>query len=352
MRILYPLRNRPWGGGNQFLIALNKFFTEFTDHSTDNVYLVNSHQISISIPLLKAILLPHKRLIHRIDGPLSSVRDSNNIFTDLAIYIFSLFVADGVIFQSSWSKRQHTRLPFGSLVPRHACTIVNGVDCDIFNSKLRTSHFSSNVIKIVCSSWSPSLKKGSYKFCQLASNFCGTNTQFTFIGNLHPSCDQSSIIHIPPLTSANLSLELQKHDLFVSFSQDDPCSNALLESVACGCCPLVLSSGGNAEIIELTGGYIFTSPDDICSFLHEFIDNPVNIPLIPRYINIVGREYNLFISQVLSAKRSNFLLLRLLFLCLFLILVKSCTLIAQAYAFFSVLKAHFPRLWQKIFFNL
>ena len=88
MRILYPLRNRPWGGGNQFLIALNKFFTEFTDHSTDNVYLVNSHQISISIPLLKAILLPHKRLIHRIDGPLSSVRDSNNILQILRFIFF------------------------------------------------------------------------------------------------------------------------------------------------------------------------------------------------------------------------------------------------------------------------
>ena len=53
-----------------------------------------------------------------------------------------------------------------------------------------------------------------------------------------------------------LSVFLRKHKLYITASKNDPCSNSLLEAIACGLTPLGLKSGGHPELINDKGFYL------------------------------------------------------------------------------------------------
>ncbi len=55
-------------------------------------------------------------------------------------------------------------------------------------------------------------------------------------------------------------------DCYVAASIDDPCSNALLEALACGLPALFRRSGGHPELVG-EGGVGFDGPDDAAAAL-------------------------------------------------------------------------------------
>ena len=104
--IHYPIQQKAWGGGNQFLKNL---FNEFasrqiicTDPRFADIILFNSHHSINTCWALKK-KFPKKKFIHRVDGPmrLYNRMDDNR---DFHVYRANELIADGTVFQSHFSK--------------------------------------------------------------------------------------------------------------------------------------------------------------------------------------------------------------------------------------------------------
>ena len=63
----------------------------------------------------------------------------------------------------------------------------------------------------------------------------------------------SSIRHVGPVDSDGVARLLREHDVYLAASRDDPCSNALLEALACGLPAAYLDSGGHPELVGAGG---------------------------------------------------------------------------------------------------
>jgi glycosyltransferase involved in cell wall biosynthesis len=59
---------------------------------------------------------------------------------------------------------------------------------------------------------------------------------------------------------------LRSHDVYLAASRDDPCSNALLEGLACGLPAAFLRSGGHPELVG-DGGIGFDHAEELPSVL-------------------------------------------------------------------------------------
>jgi glycosyltransferase involved in cell wall biosynthesis len=62
-----------------------------------------------------------------------------------------------------------------------------------------------------------------------------------------------------------------RQHVYLAPSRDDPCSNALLEALACGLPAAYLRSGGHPELVG-DGGLGFDSPEDLPALLARLRD--------------------------------------------------------------------------------
>jgi glycosyltransferase involved in cell wall biosynthesis len=94
----------------------------------------------------------------------------------------------------------------------------------------------------------------------------------SFIGN--SPIKFKHIKMLGPLRSAELSRALQASDLFVSAVEDDTCSNALLEALACGLPCVARRSGANPEILAKSQhtNFMFNGKNDVLATLNLAIE--------------------------------------------------------------------------------
>lgn len=88
----------------------------------------------------------------------------------------------------------------------------------------------------------------------------------TFVGNA--PCKFQRLTHLAAVDSQQLALILREHDIFVTASLDDPCSNALIEALQCGLIPVVRASGGHLELAG-AAGVSFHGTTDILAAIDE-----------------------------------------------------------------------------------
>ena len=144
---------------------------------------------------------------------------------------------------------------------------------------------------------------------------------FVFIGNTVSYVASSNLSVFKPMKSIELSQYLRSANIFVTFSRDDPCSNSLLEAIACGCVPFAINSGGNTEIVSKCGGYLFNDFDDCVRLLQQYLLKDLHSIIVPRYVDQAALDYLELSSYLHSIKRTNSLLTRVTcFLIIFLIL--------------------------------
>jgi L-malate glycosyltransferase len=77
--------------------------------------------------------------------------------------------------------------------------------------------------------------------------------------------------------TANVAECLRSIDIFVLPSRSEALSNSLLEAMACGCCPVASSVGGNVELIRHgENGMLFEAGDagQLCEVLELLIEHP------------------------------------------------------------------------------
>ncbi len=303
VNILYKITDGPWGGGNQFLKGLKGYLEKAGVYEEDpekaDAILLNSHH-SFREALSIKFTFPKKVIVHRVDGPVFLVRGKNREIDSL-IFEVNSSIADGTVFQSNWSRAKC--LESGMRGQGHETIILNAPDPEVFYPKEKKEARGGKT-NIIATSWSANMKKGfnTYKF--LDENLDFERFGMTFVGN-SPFAFKN-IKHVKPVQSRDLADMLRGHDIFITASMDDPCSNSLIEALHCGLPAVALNSGGHPEIVG-KGGVVFSNDKDVIGAIEAvqrdywgFLRN-INLP----HINDIGKRYYDFIVNIHNETKNN-----------------------------------------------
>lgn len=297
INILYKFRDDPWGGGNQFLKALRSYFLSEGIYEEDtkkaDIVLFNSHH-QLDVVAKLALNYPDKIMVHRVDGPISYIR-GNHIELDKIIFKSNQLIADSTIFQSEWSKQKSFELRMKRT--KYISVIMNAPDPAIFYRSEKTHNHTKRKIKLIATSWSANKKKGFDVYEYLDRNLDFNKYAMTFIGN--SPIHFKNIRHIQPLPSFELADKLREHDIFITASLDDPCSNSLLEALHCGLPAVARKSGGHPEIIGKSG-ITFNGTDDVCEAIEKLSSEPLEYKdkLSLPSIEQTGEQYYHFMEKI------------------------------------------------------
>ena len=131
IKIFGNLKECPWGGGNQFLKALEKNFKELNVHEENidkaNCILFCSYQNLEEIVKLK-IKYPDKIFVHRLGTILHFHRGRHWKKIDHLTFKVSNKLADKSVFISEWLCQEAQKLGFKN---KKNCITVNAVDGNI-----------------------------------------------------------------------------------------------------------------------------------------------------------------------------------------------------------------------------
>ena len=265
----------PYGGGNQFMLALTKMFRQWGHHVAINLlnkqidgYILNSVHFDVE-KFRKARKKRKLRIVHRIDGPIQLIRGKDKELDDLCQQLNREF-ADFTIVQSIYTLTRHFQLGNRFVRP---VIIRNAVDDEIFNRNGKIPFNPERKIRIISTSWSDNPRKGGAVYQWLDEHLDFDYYEYTFVGRLPEAYQQMKHIRVmPPVPSEELAAILKQHDIYLTASQNDPCSNALLEALACGLPTIFANDGGHPELVG-TGGLGFEQPEEIPALLQTLIEH-------------------------------------------------------------------------------
>ena len=204
-------------------------------------------------------------MLHRIDGPIGLYRGQGPELDQLC-FDLNRDYGTATVIQSKWTFERLVEMGFNPVRP----TLVhNAVDSEIFNSVGRIPFKNNRKVRLISSSWSDNARKGLDYYMWLDENLDWSCYEYTFVGRITGTF--KNIRHIPAVPSEELSRLLKQHDVYITASQNDPCSNALIEALACGLPALYLQSGGHPEIVAF-GGLGFSTAEEIPFQLNRLIE--------------------------------------------------------------------------------
>lgn len=251
----------PSGGGNQFLGGLTRelerrgMAAEWNRISGGtSICLVNSFNFDPA--RLARFVREDVRVVHRVDGPIGVYRGFDD-GTDRTIAELNRRFADATVFQSRFSLETHRALGIELRAP---VLIPNAADPEIFRPPASRPALAGRRLRVIASSWSDNPRKGTDILLWLDRHLDGQDFDVTFVGRTEARFDR--IRHVGPLPSRELAALLGEHDVYLAASRDDPCSNALLEALACGLPVAFLQSGGHPELVG-EGGLGFDEAEDL-----------------------------------------------------------------------------------------
>jgi len=267
LSIFHEFRPPPYGGANQFLLALKGEMQRRGISAGDNVIssktkncILNSYAFDSA--LLRQIKRDHCRVIHRIDGPVSIYRGTDDQI-DRHIAELNREFADVTVFQSQYSLQANHNL---GLTFKNPTVILNAVDPNIFYRAKPVEPIQNRKIRLIATSWSDNPNKGGPTYRWLEDHLDWNRFAFTFVGQTREHFQK--IRHIPPVPSEQLSDLLRDHDIYITASLHESCSNALIEALACGLPAIYVRSGANAEIVK-EGGLGFSGKEEIPALLDD-----------------------------------------------------------------------------------
>ena len=175
------------------------------------------------------------------------------------------------------------------LSPRRPALILNACDPAIFHPPA-TPRTPGPRLRIIATSWSPNPGKGAAIYQWLDEHLDPARYEFTFVGNCPAKLRSARVL--APLPSEELAAELREHDVYLTASRNDPCSNALMEALSCGLPAIYLDSGGHPELTSF-GGLPFTLPHEIPALLDRIRDHYAfyRALVTPQSITDVCRRY-------------------------------------------------------------
>jgi glycosyltransferase involved in cell wall biosynthesis len=259
--VFHEFHSPPYGGGNQFLLALveelqrRQVSIEINRLSGETPScLFNS--FNFDFERLRRFARRKARMVHRVDGPVGVYRGFDD-GTDVRILELNAQLADATVFQSEWSLAKHRELGIELHEP---VVIHNTVDSTIFHPPDRPESVEGRPLRVVASSWSSNPRKGADTLRWLDRELDSDRVCVTFVGNTEVAFER--LRTVPAVASRELAEILRAHDVYLAASRDDPCSNALLEGLACGLPAAYLRSGGHPELVG-EGGVGYDDPTEL-----------------------------------------------------------------------------------------
>ncbi len=259
----------PSGGGNQFVSAL-------TGELEHRGLVVEANQISrgtraclfnsfnFDFARLRRFARDDVRMVHRVDGPIGVYRGFDD-GTDRRIRAVNDELADATVLQSRYSLEKHRELGIDLAAP---IVIPNAVDPAIFRPPEGREPLVGRPVRLIASSWSDNPRKGSDTIAWLDRNLDARRFEMTFVGRTQTRLDR--IRAVGPVGSEEVANLLRRHDVYIAASYDDPCSNALLEALACGLPAVFRASGGHPELVR-EAGLPFTKDDELPDVLEHLV---------------------------------------------------------------------------------
>ncbi|MBK9779867.1 MAG: glycosyltransferase family 4 protein [Anaerolineales bacterium] len=274
LSIIHEFEPPPTGGGHQFLRAFWKqveirgFRVENNRVSrTTRACLFNSYNFRES--RLRRTRRDSTLYVHRVDGPIDVYRGRDD-GTDRGIYSVNQQFADKTIFQSSYSMEKHLELDMEFKKPE---VIMNAADPDIFHSSGRGAFSRDRKTRLIASSWSDNINKGAPVYQWLDEHLDWKQYEMTFVGR--SPVQFRNIRMVPAVDSYRMAELFRTHDIYLTASKNDPCSNSLIEALTCGIPAIYLQSGGHPEIVKQAGAG-FEVVEQIPSLLDELVNDYKN----------------------------------------------------------------------------
>ena len=294
--IVFEMSDEPTGGGNQFLKMLKKEFCSknaLAEKPEDaSIFLFNSHHFLKNVSSYKKSF-PKAKFVHRIDGPMRLYNDSSDA-RDQQVYFANETFADATIYQSDWSKNKNLEM---GLQPKLSHAVIqNCADNSIFFpcKQIKTIR---KKIRLFSSSWSNHEKKGFAFYDFLDKNLDFAKYEYFFAGR--SPIVFKNIKNLGALESEDLANELRRSDIFVTASQNDPCSNSLIEGLSCGLTCVALKSGGHPEIIK-NHDFLFETESELIEILDKIKNNEIIQENTIRSPRQATEEYITFFERILT----------------------------------------------------
>jgi glycosyltransferase involved in cell wall biosynthesis len=263
--VFHEFHAPPYGGGNQFLLALLREFrrrglTVDVNRLSGSTPACLYNSFNFDFARLRRFARDDVRMVHRVDGPIGVYRGFDDGTDRRIVGVNSL--ADTTIVQSRYSLERHREL---ELELRDPVVIPNTVDPEIFYPPASRGSRDGR-LRVIATSWSDNPRKGGDILAWLDENLDFSEFEVTFAGNT--SARFKRIRVVGPLASEPLADLLREHDVYIAPSRDDPCSNALLEALACGLPAAFLRSGGHPELVG-EGGVGFDAAEELPGVLEQ-----------------------------------------------------------------------------------
>jgi glycosyltransferase involved in cell wall biosynthesis len=267
--VFHEFHAPPYGGGNQFLIALvheleRRGLTVEANRLSGSTRACLYNSFNFDFARLRRFARSDVRMAHRVDGPVGVYRGFDD-GTDRRIAAINN-LADVTILQSEFSLEKHAEL---GLELRNPVVVHNAVDPAIFHPPATREPPTGRRVRVIATSWSGNPRKGGEVLAWLDRNLDFDVFELTFAGNTQQRFDRIRVVE--PVPSAPLAELLRVHDVYLAASRNDPCSNALLEGLACGLPAAFLRSGGHPELVG-DGGIGFDDAEELPSVFARLRD--------------------------------------------------------------------------------
>jgi glycosyltransferase involved in cell wall biosynthesis len=270
LAVFHDFMPAPYGGAHQFLRALCAEFERRGLRLSNNTIppgtracLYNS--FNFDFRRLKRFARAGCRMVHRVDGPISVYRGRDD-GVDRRISDINRELADATIFQSRYSLERHAQLGLPFKAP---CVIHNAADPAIFNDAGREPFSRARKVRLIATSWSDNPNKGAAVYKWLEDRLDWNRFDFTFVGRSPVAFDRIRVV--PPQPSDAVADLLRAHDIFITASLHESCSNALIEALSCGLPAIYADSGGNPELVG-AAGFGFSAQEEIPQLLDRLAD--------------------------------------------------------------------------------
>jgi glycosyltransferase involved in cell wall biosynthesis len=260
LAIFHEFHAPPYGGGNQFLLALRREFASRglaveVNRLSGGTPACLYNSFNFDFARLRRFSRPGVRMVHRVDGPIGVYRGFDDGTDRRIVEINAL--ADATVLQSQYSLDKHREL---GLTLRNPVVILNAVDHAIFHPPDAREPLDGRRLRVIVSSWSDNPRKGADVLAWLDRNLDFDAYDVTFAGRTQQQFERISVVD--PLPSQQLADLLRAQDVCLAPSRDDPCSNALLEGLACGLPAVFRRSGGHPELVG-AAGIGFDEPEEV-----------------------------------------------------------------------------------------
>jgi hypothetical protein len=174
--------------------------------------------------------------------------------------------SDYIIFPSEWAQEWID-------YRKDNCTVVHNAPMSIFHqNKKKKKRTTSKKPKIVTHHWSMNPKKGFHVYEQLEKHIAETGEfDFTYIGRLPDNVKLSK--HIEPIGAEELSVELPKHEIYITASIQEAGANHVLEAMAAGLPVVYHEEGGSINNYCHKYGKEFSSFEELLNNIREVSSN-------------------------------------------------------------------------------